>query len=245
MLFPVRDSIPSRTYPVVNTAVIVVCTVVFIYQLLLGPHLDRLLALAAFIPARLFDSVPLRAMPGPDYGLGGNLATMVASMFLHGGWFHIIGNMWFLYIFGDNVEDALGHFRYLLFYLGAGVAACVAEGLTHPASTVPMIGASGAIAAVLGAYTVWFPHSRVHTLVFLGLFITMAELPGVVFLGFWFLLQFFQGTLSLAAAQSAGGGVAWFAHIGGFLFGFVVALALKRSGLIRPAQPRNVVYYRA
>lgn len=244
MLFPVRDSIPSQRYPAVNTFMIVACAAVFGYQLLLGPRLERFFALAAFIPARLFDSVPAAVIPEPDYGVLGNLATMLSSMFMHGGWFHIIGNMWFLYIFGDNVEDALGHVRYALFYLGAGVVACLAQALAGPASTVPMVGASGAIAGVLGAYMVWFPHARVHTLVFLGLFITMAELPGLVFLGFWFVLQFFQGTLALATAPSGGGGVAWFAHIGGFVFGFVLALWMKASGRVRPAPARYVTWYR-
>jgi membrane associated rhomboid family serine protease len=244
MLFPVRDSIPSQRSPAVNTGVIVCCAVVFGYQLVLGPRLPQLLAQAAFIPARLFDSVPSWSVPRPDYGVLGNLATMVSSMFMHGGWLHIIGNMWFLYIFGDNVEDALGHFRYVVFYLGAGVFACFSQALAGPTSTVPMIGASGAIAAVLGAYMVWFPHSRVHTLVFLGFFITMAELPGLVFLGFWFVLQFFQGTLSLATAPADAGGVAWFAHIGGFVFGFAFALWMKATGRVSPAPARNAVWYR-
>jgi membrane associated rhomboid family serine protease len=244
MLFPVRDSIPSQRSPVVNTGVIVLCASVFGYQLLLGPHLPRFFALAAFIPARLFDSVPVWALPQPDYGLLGNLGTMLSSMFLHGGWLHIIGNMWFLYIFGDNIEDALGHVRYGLFYLGAGVFACLSQALASPRSTVPMIGASGAIAAVLGAYMVWFPHSRVHTLVFLGFFITMAELPGLVFLGFWFVLQFFQGTLALATTPADAGGVAWFAHVGGFAFGFALAWWLKATGRVRLAPARYAVWYR-
>ncbi len=244
MLFPVRDSVPSRRFPVVNTLVIVACGVVFVYQLLLGPELERLIAVAAFVPARLFDSVPPAALPGPDYGLLGNLATALASTFMHGGWLHVIGNMWFLYVFGDNVEDALGHLGYLVFYLSAGVAATLAHALTSPGSTVPLVGASGAIAAVLGAYLVWFPQSRVHSLVFLGLFITMAELPAVVFLAFWFVLQFFQGTLSLASAATQGGGVAWFAHVGGFAFGFVTAQLLKRSGRVRPTPPSFPVWYR-
>jgi membrane associated rhomboid family serine protease len=243
MLFPVRDSIPSRILPVVNTSVIVICAVVFLYQLSLGGRLEGFLRLAAFIPARLFDTLPQWAMPSPDYGLVGNGLTVLASMFIHGGWLHIVGNMWFLYVFGDNVEDVLGHGRYLAFYLGGGVFATLAHALTNPSSPIPLVGASGAIAAVLGAYLVWFPHSRVHTLVFLGFFITMAELPALVFLGFWFVLQFFQGTLSLAAAPQ-GGGVAWFAHVGGFVFGFAAALWLRKTGRVRPPSPRYQVWYR-
>jgi membrane associated rhomboid family serine protease len=243
MLFPVRDSIPSRIRPLVNTSVIVVCVVVFLYQLSLGRNLEGFIRVAAFIPARFFDVIPDLQIPSPDYGLLGNLGTMISSMFMHGGWLHIIGNMWFLYVFGDNVEDALGHARYLLFYLGGGICATLAHAVTSPTSPIPLVGASGAIAAVLGAYLVWFPQSRVQTLVFLGFFITMAELPAVVFLGFWFVLQFFQGTLSLAATSEAAG-VAWFAHVGGFVFGFAIALWLKRSGRVQPSPPRMQVWYR-
>jgi membrane associated rhomboid family serine protease len=242
MLFPIRDSIRSRIFPIVNTAIIVVCGVAFAYQFTLGQEVEKLFQAAAFIPARLFDSVPPAAMPVPDYGLIGNLATMVASMFMHGGWFHIIGNMWFLYVFGDNVEGALGHFRYLLFYLGGGIVASLSHAAVEASSVVPTVGASGAIAAVLGAYLVWFPHARVRSLVFLGFFITMTEIPSVVFLGFWFLLQFFQGTLSVAASGQAGG-VAWFAHIGGFLFGLVVAWITRKTGRAEPASPQYRVWY--
>jgi membrane associated rhomboid family serine protease len=241
MLFPVRDSVPSRMTPLVNTAIIICCGLVFLYQLALGADLERLFLVAAFIPARLFGSAPAWQAAFPDYGLVGNLLTMISSMFMHGGWLHIIGNMWFLYVFGDNVEGALGHGRYALFYLGGGIAATLTHAVTEPSSAVPTIGASGAIAAVLGAYLVWFPHSRVYTLVFLGFFITMADLPALIFLGFWFVLQFFQGTLSLAGAA---GGVAWFAHIGGFLFGAGAAWWMKKSGRVRPAAPRHRVWYR-
>ncbi len=243
MFFPIRDSIPSRIYPFVNVAIIVACSLFFVYELMLGPHLEAFFRAAAFIPARLFDSLPPWSMPQPDYGLLGNMVTIVMSMFLHAGWMHIIGNMWFLYVFGDNVEDALGHLRYLFFYLGGGFAAAFLQALMSPHATAPTIGASGAIAAVLGAYMVWFPHSRVQTLVFLFVFVTIIEVPAILFLGYWFLIQFFQGTLSLGAA-AAGGGVAWFAHVGGFLFGFLVALWMRRSGRIMPAASRPLVWYR-
>ena len=242
MLFPIRDSIASRVLPIVNTTIIVACGLVFAYQLSLGQGVERFFQLAAFIPARLFDSVPAAIMPVPDYGLIGNLGTMVASMFMHGGWFHIIGNMWFLYVFGDNVEGALGHARYLLFYLGGGIFASLSHAAVESSSVVPAVGASGAIAAVLGAYLVWFPRARVRSLVFLGFFITMTEIPSIVFLGFWFLLQFFQGTLSVAASGQASG-VAWFAHIGGFLFGLVVAWIAKTTGRAHPAGPQYRVWY--
>lgn len=242
MLFPIRDAIPSRIPPVVNLGLIAACCLVFTYQIALGPDVERFFLAAAFIPARLFGSLP-SAVGVPDYGLAGNVVTIVLSMFMHGGWLHIIGNMWFLYVFGDNVESALGHGRYLLFYLAGGATASLAHAVTQPSSVVPTVGASGAIAAVLGAYLVIYPHSRVHTLVFLGIFVTVAELPAVVMLGFWFLLQFLEGTLSLAA-QPTGGGVAWFAHIGGFLFGVAVAWWLRARGRVQRAEPQYRIWYR-
>ena len=243
MLFPIRDSIAPRITPVVNMGLIAACCLAFVYQLTLGSEVERLLFAAAFIPARLFGSLPEAATGIPDYGLAGNVATILLSMFLHGGWLHIIGNMWFLYVFGDNVESALGHLRYLLLYIGGGAAAALAHALAEPSSTVPTVGASGAIAAVLGAYLVMYPASRIHTLVFLGLFITVAELPAVVMLGFWFVLQFLQGALSLAAEPGLGG-VAWFAHIGGFVTGVAVAWWIRARGRLRQPAPRYQVWYR-
>ena len=242
MLFPIRDAIPSRIPPVVNIGLIVACCLVFAYQLTLGADVERFFLAAAFIPARLFGSVPVAAGIA-DYGLFGNLVTIIVSMFMHGGWLHIIGNLWFLYVFGDNVESALGHLRYLLFYLCGGAVAALAHAITAPSSPVPTVGASGAIAAVLGAYLVMYPHSRVHTLVFLGIFITVTELPAVVMLGFWFALQFLQGALSLAA-QPGGGGVAWFAHVGGFLFGVVVAWWMRVRQRLREPSAQYRVWYR-
>ncbi len=241
-MFPIRDSIPSRRFPVINVAIIVVCSVVFLFELSLGPHLEEFILRAAFVPARLFGAPPAVAVPGPYPGLFGNLLTILVSMFLHGGWMHIIGNMWFLAVFGDNVEDVLGHGRYLLFYLGGGIFAALAHGVTNPHSVLPTVGASGAIAAVLGAYMVWFPHSRVHTLIFLGFFVTTAELPAILFLGIWFVLQFVEGTMSMAAAGQLGG-VAWFAHVGGFVYGFLLAKALRATGAVRIPPPRHTIWY--
>jgi membrane associated rhomboid family serine protease len=142
--------------------------------------------------------------------------------------------MWFLWVFGDNVEDTLGHWKYLVFYLVCGAAASLAQGIVAPSSPVPMVGASGAIAGVLGAYLLWFPWSRVKTFLFLGFFATFTELPAPAFLLLWFVVQFFSGTLSLAAAGTAGGGVAWFAHIGGFVAGAAIAAVSRRRGSARP-----------
>jgi hypothetical protein len=243
MLFPIRDSIAPRSAPVVNIGLIVASCLVFVYQLIHGSELERLFFAAAFIPARLFGSLADLPPGVPDYGLPGNAVTILASMFMHGGWLHIIGNMWFLYVFGDNVESALGHLRYLLFYLGGGAAAALGHAVAEPSSTVPTVGASGAIAAVLGAYLVMFPRSRVHTLVFLGLFVTVAELPALLMLGFWFALQFFQGALSLAARPGLGG-VAWFAHVGGFVAGVAVAWWIRARGRLRQPAPRYQIWYR-
>lgn len=235
-MFPLRDSIPSSRPPVVNVLIIVACVVAFFYELLLGRYLEPFLRAYAFVPLRFFHPEAF------DVSLAFNAFTIVFSMFLHGGWLHLLGNMWFLWVFGDNVEDALGHGRFFFFYLLCGTAAALAQGLVDPFSRVPMIGASGAIAGVLGAYFVWFPWSRIRTLVFLGFFMTMTELPAPVFLVLWFVIQFFSGTLSLAAAGGAGGGVAWFAHIGGFVVGAFLAWWLRRRGRVHPA-PRTFAFW--
>ena len=234
-MFPLRDSVPSTRPPVVNVLLIAACTVVFLFELSLGPHLERFIRLRGFVPARFFHLLTVRG------GVTLGMKSALLSMFLHGGWLHLIGNMWFLWIFGDGVEGALGHVSYLLFYLGAGVAAAIGQAIVAPSSSVPMVGASGAIAGVLGAYLVWFPWARIRTLVFLGFFFTVAELPAPIFLIIWFVVQFFSGTLALAAAGPAAGGVAWFAHIGGFLAGALLAFALRRSGWARP-RTRSVPY---
>jgi membrane associated rhomboid family serine protease len=158
--------------------------------------------------------------------------TLFTCIFLHGGWLHLLGNMWFLYIFGDNVEDRLGHLGYLLFYLGAGVAASFVHLVTNSGSMIPTVGASGAIAGVMGGYLLLYPHSRVLTLVPIFFFIQIMVIPAPVFLVVWFLLQFFQGAFSLQGVES--GGVAWWAHVGGFVAGAAVVLLLKSTGALRP-----------
>jgi membrane associated rhomboid family serine protease len=166
--------------------------------------------------------------------------SMLTSMFLHGGWLHIIGNMWFLWIFGDNVEDVLGHLKYLGFYLLCGLAAALTQVALTPDSFVPTIGASGAIAGVMGAYLVKFPHSRILTLVFILVFFTTIELPAAFFLVYWFILQLFNGAGSVANAHS-GAGVAWFAHVGGFVAGIVLIKILPTR---KPYQRRMDLYWR-
>ncbi|MBZ5589316.1 MAG: rhomboid family intramembrane serine protease [Acidobacteriia bacterium] len=234
-MFPLRDSVPSSRAPVVNVLLIVACGAVFLFELSLGPYLERFMRVYAFVPARFFHLLAVRG------GVSLGLKSVLLSMFLHGGWLHLIGNMWFLWIFGDNVEDVLGHVPYLAFYLGCGATAAIGQAIVAPSSSVPMVGASGAIAGVLGAYLVWFPWARVRTLLFLGFFFTVAELPAPIFLIIWFVVQFFSGTLALAAAGPAAGGVAWFAHIGGFLTGALLALMLRRARRVRP-RPRHAAF---
>lgn len=234
-MFPLRDTIPPRRPPMVTVVIVGLCGALFIYELMLGRQLQAFLEQYAFVPAHLFY---------PEvFGTSWLAAVRAAifSIFLHGGWLHIIGNMWFLWVFGDNVEDVLGRAAFVVFYLGCGLVASLAQAVIEPSSTVPMVGASGAIAGVLGAYLVWFPWSRVKTLVFLGFFISVAELPAPVFLILWFVVQFFSGTLSLAAA-TGGGGVAFFAHIGGFLAGVAAAVWLRRWGWVRP-RPRQIILW--
>ena len=248
-MFPIQDNIPSRTTPFVNMGIILVCGVVFFLQLQQRDS-NGLVEQFGMIPARVFhpdepveiiDRVPLRTPLGIVLQEQTRLAapamvppllTLVTCMFLHGGWMHIIGNLWFLYIFGDNVEDRLGHVGYVVFYFACGVGASAAHLVVSPASPVPTIGASGAIAGVMGAYFVLYPKAQVLAIVPIFFIIQMIVLPAPVFLGIWFLLQFFQGTWSITSAQSAG--VAWWAHIGGFAVGVVIALLLKASDMTKP-----------
>ncbi len=219
-MLPLKDTIRSRSFPVVNLLLIGANLLVFLYELSLTPSgLDRLIANYGLIPARI------------HWNQFGTLYPLVTNMFLHAGWLHILGNMWFLFIFGDNVEDRMGPMRYLLFYFLGGIAASTMQVVVDPSSQIPAIGASGAIAAVLGAYFVYFPRARVITLVFIFILPWIIEIPALIYLGIWFALQFFPGVLSLAtSAGTAAGGVAWWAHIGGFLFGLILAMpfALRR-----------------
>ncbi|HXO20449.1 MAG TPA: rhomboid family intramembrane serine protease, partial [Thermoanaerobaculia bacterium] len=225
-MIPLRDLNPSRTLPVVTVTLIAVNVLLFFYELSLGPELQPFVMQAAFVPARYLGGGPLALIPGFESAL--------LSMFLHGGWAHIAGNMLFLWIFGDNVEDRLGHFRFLVFYLAAGFVATATQALVSPDSGVPQIGASGAISGVLGAYLFLFPRARVVTLLFLGFFVQLIRVPAMVFLPLWFLLQFFSGIASLGA-PSGQGGVAFFAHIGGFIAGPLLLLLL--GGRRPPSAP--------
>jgi len=217
-MIPLKDDNPTRTFPFVNIALILVNVAVFFYQLTLSPHAYKVFLLAnATIPARI-----------PAY-LGGHLGfemafyPMFTSMFLHGGLMHLLGNMLFLYVFGDNVEDYFGHMFYLIFYLFCGIGSGLVHVLFNLNSSLPAIGASGAISGVMGAYAVLFPRTRVLML----FLVFLVPIPAVFVLGYWFVLQFLSGIGQLGA--SAMGGVAFWAHIGGFLIGLVVALAVKKD----------------
>jgi membrane associated rhomboid family serine protease len=212
-MIPLRDSNPRRTVPFVTYALVTLNVLAFLWEVSLGPNLDRALLNVSFIPARFWITGNWIA----------DLMTIVISMFLHGGLLHIGSNMLYLWIFGDNIEDRLGHGRYLIFYRACGFLATLAHAVFSPGSRVPAIGASGAIAGVLGAYLILFPHARVLTLIPIFFFITLRELPAVILLGLWFVLQLFSGVGSLGVTDAQDlGGVAYFAHIGGFVAGLVL-----------------------
>jgi membrane associated rhomboid family serine protease len=208
-MIPLRDVIPSRTTPVVTMALIALNTLVFLYEQTLGEYPFRVfVATWGLIPAQ-FDAV-----------------SVVTSMFVHGGWAHFLGNMLYLWIFGDNVEDRVGHGRYIVFYLGCGAIAAFIQTLFNSDSNIPMIGASGAISGVLGAYIVMFPHSRVLTLIPIFVFIEFVEIPAFVLLGIWFLMQLVSGVGSLGLQDV--GGVAFWAHAAGFIAGVAAIGLFKR-----------------
>jgi membrane associated rhomboid family serine protease len=222
-MIPLRDSNRARHFPVMNWLILIANGLVFFYELSLSQSgLETFVNTYALVPAQLNDQ-PV------TFGV-----TMFTSMFLHAGWFHFLSNMWVLYIFGDNIEDRMGPGAYMIFYLLGGVAAALLQTYVFPGSTIPMLGASGAIAGVLGAYLFMFPGARVSTLVPIFLFISIVEVPAVIFLGFWFISQLFSG---LASIGVQGGGVAWWAHIGGFLVGLVLNPFFRRR-----SPPRSIEF---
>jgi membrane associated rhomboid family serine protease len=239
-VFPISDDNPRVRTPVVTLTLIGMNVLVWATVQGFGstePLLESL-CLYALVPGELLGQVP----PGTPIPLGEGLAcrldgqarptTLLSSMFMHGGWFHLIGNLWFLWVFGDNVEDAMGPVRFAIFYLLCGLAAALAQIASNPASLVPMVGASGAIGGVLGAYALLYPRVRVNLLIFLGFYVTTVAVPAIFMLGYWFLLQLAQG---IPALGSDGGGVAFWAHAGGFVAGVVLVLVFRRpSGRRRP-----------
>ena len=210
-MIPLRDVIPSRTTPVVTIALIVLNGLVFLHEMTLDDGPFRMFVATYWLVPAQFDVV-----------------SLFTSMFVHGGWTHFLGNMLYLWIFGDNVEDRVGHGRFIVFYLGCGVVAALVQSTVNAGSDVPMIGASGAISGVLGAYIVMFPHSRVLTLIPLFIIWEVVEIPAVIVLGLWFVLQLFSGLGSLATMDKSMGGVAFWAHIAGFVTGMALIFLFKR-----------------
>jgi membrane associated rhomboid family serine protease len=228
-VLPLRDNVPTRSFPFVTVALIAINAAVWIFYQV--PDVQASADELAYHPCEVENSC---RVIGEDWPL-----TSLTSMFMHGDWLHIIGNMLFLWIFGNNVEDAFGHVRFLGFYLAGGFAATALQTFvtleygTQAESTIPNLGASGAVSAVLGAYLLMLPRASVVLLIFIGL-IFIRELPAFLFLGFWFVFQLLQGGFAIVHPQE-GGGVAFFAHIGGFVFGMVAVLLLRRRSPLRPA----------
>lgn len=221
-MLPLKDDIRTSTRPIVTYVILGVNVVVFLYQISLGTALESFIRQFGAVPYLLFHPTGVSSY-----------TRLLTSMFMHGGFMHILGNMLFLWIFADNIEDRLGHIRFIVFYLLCGIAGALLHAVTAPNSTVPMIGASGAISGVLGAYIYLYPKARVLALIPFGFFLRVTYLPSVLFLGLWFLFQFLYGISSLGVR---GGGVAYFAHIGGFVVGLLFALPFKKR------KKKNVEY---
>lgn len=226
-MFPLYDTVRTRGFPFITLTLIVANALAFLYELRLEPAaLEQFIFTWGLIPARLLDD------PSNTWN------TIFSSMFLHGGWFHIINNMWVLFIFGDNVEAGMGKIRYLIFYLLSGVAAGLLQTYVLPESAVPMIGASGAVAGVLGAYLIMVPRSRIASLVPILFIFTIVEIPAVFFLVFWFVSQLYSGLFSIQGAGESG--IAWWAHIGGFVFGVIMVFLFRRRTPHRVSYRSNV-----
>src|SRR5438105_3374625 len=243
-MIPIKD-FPGqqRRMPWVTWRLIAANVIIFLCQVSLGSNAPAFMLAYSVVPAALTHGITHTSLPGAPANLPFHTPdpvylTLITSMFLHAGWLHIGGNMLFLYIFGDNVEDRMGHLPYLVFYLFCGVIASITQVAIDPGSPVPSLGASGAIAGVLAAYLVLFPWAKVRTIIFIFIFFTIVTLPAIVLIGIWFLLQFFDGVASLGNAQQGMGGVAYFAHVGGFVTGLVITLLLRP--LLKP--PADISY---
>src|SRR2546421_9884567 len=243
-VIPIKDYAgPRRRLPWMTWGLIAVNVVIFLYQVSLGSDAQAFMFAYSVVPVALAHGIPQTSLPGvpanlPFHTPNPVYLTLITAMFMHAGWLHIGGNMLFLYIFGDNVEDRMGHLPYLLFYLLCGVVAGITQVAVDPGSSIPSLGASGAIAGVLAAYLVLFPFARVRTIIFIFIFFTFVILPTIVLIGIWFLLQFFDGVAALSNVQQGMGGVAYFAHVGGFVTGLVITLILRP--LLKP--PPDISY---
>lgn len=221
-MIPLRDTTKSGAFPFVNLTLITINILVFLYEVSLGENIHNFILEYGLIPAKVFTSA--------NIDLGDRFFPFISSMFIHGGWLHIIGNALFLFIFGDNVEARMGHFKYLVFYIVCGIAAALFQIITNMGSVIPMVGASGAISGVLGAYITFFPKSKILTLIPIFFFIQLIHIPAAIFIFVWFIIQFLSGVGSLGAAQDTGG-VAFWAHIGGFVAGLILARFFQKGGL--------------
>ena len=232
-MIPLKDDNPIRTFPLVTIFLILANVVVFVYQWKLGPTgAQAFVYRMGAVPWEITHFQEFTEFPVPFRSDIPNVLTLLTSIFIHGGLFHLLGNMLYLWVFGDNVETLMGPLRFLVFYLLAGVAAGLSHVVIEPNSTVPMVGASGAISAVLGAYIVRFPRARVHMLVFLFIFIRVIRIPSLIALGLWFGLQVINGLGALGGGER-GGGVAWFAHIGGFVAGMILVFLFEKKDRVR------------
>lgn len=228
-MLPLKDNIPTDRFPIITVILICINALVYIYEFLLGPAVDEFLVKYGMTPYEITHGVSVYPLAIPVF------ATLITSMFLHAGLLHVAGNMLFLWIFGNNVEDSMGRFRFVVFYLLCGLLASFAQILMGPDSPIPNVGASGAIAGVLGGYILLFPRARVTTLIFLGIFITWVELPAIVVLLFWITLQVLLGITGISSAM-ADGGVAYFAHIGGFVAGIALIKVFTLGHRVRYKQ---------
>lgn len=256
-MFPLRDDVPSQQAPLVNYSLIAACVVVFLLQMSAGDDGERIALQYGMTPYRVTHNQAgplLAALPTPSRGPDGRIVvvnkeqelpalevppwvTMFTCMFLHGGLMHIVGNMWFLLIFGDNIEDRFGHLPYLVMYLLSGLAASVLQIVSDPSGVIPTVGASGAIAGVMGSYLLLYPHARVVTIIPLGLLWPTILLPAPIFLGFWFVFQL----ASAAFTETGMGGVAFWAHVGGFLSGLGMTWWGRQSGWLKPPPRSRIV----
>lgn len=235
-MIPLRDSVRTYAFPIVNICLIGMNTLIFVFEISISPTaLERLFTDYGLVSARLHLDDPLAMLSNPTV-----LATFITYSFLHAGWLHYLSNIWTLYIFGDNVEDRMGSARYLLFYLLIGALSGLLQALINPESNAPLIGASGAIAGVLGAYFMLYPRARVFTLIIILIFPWFVYIPALIYLGVWFVLQLFSGiaALNLPSAVSVAG-VAWWAHIGGFLCGIILYRLFIPA--VHPAYQRHVI----
>ncbi len=251
-MFPYKDENPTILTPFITIGIIVVTGLVWLIVQGAGtnPALAQSVCQLGLIPGELLGRIPqgteLQLGPGLNCQVGGNPTwyTALSSMFLHGGWFHLIGNMWFLWIFGNNVEDSMGHGRFVVFYLVSGLLAAAAQIMVHPGSVIPMVGASGAISGVMGAYLVLYPKVRVHMLVWLGFFVTTIRVPAYFMLLYWMLLQLLGG-ITMVGGSASEGGVAFMAHLGGFVAGAALIKLFAKPELVRQHRvPRIVVQTR-